>query len=87
VGQPDTIEGHQFVINPSMADIGASAKSVLFGDFKKYFVRIAKDAQMVVFNEKYMDYFQVGYTGYMRFDGKMIDAGTHPVKYWTHGTT
>jgi HK97 family phage major capsid protein len=87
VGQPDTIEGHQFVINPSMADIGASAKSVLFGDFKKYYVRIAKDAQMVVFNEKYMDYFQVGYTGYMRFDAKVMDAGTHPIKYWTHGTT
>ena len=87
VGQPDTIEGHQFIINPSMADIGASAKSMLFGDFKKYKVRIAKDAQMVVFNEKYMDSFQVGYTGYMRFDAKVMDAGTHPIKYWTHGTT
>ena len=87
VGQADTIEGHPFIINNEMASIGASAKSILFGDYSKYMVRVVKPMTMVTFKEKYMDYFQMGYTAYGRWDGRVIDAGTHPFRYLLHGTT
>jgi HK97 family phage major capsid protein len=87
VGQADTIEGHPFVINNEMASIGASAKSMLFGDLSKYMVRVVKPFTMVTFAEKYMDYFQQGYTAFGRWDGRIVDAGTHPIKYMVHNAT
>jgi HK97 family phage major capsid protein len=87
LGQPDMIEGSPYIINNEMASIGASAKSMLFGDLSKYMVRVVKPFTMVTFNEKYMDYFQKGYTAYGRYDGRIIDAGTHPIKYMVHNAT
>jgi HK97 family phage major capsid protein len=71
-GQPDTILGHKYVVNQAMASIGASAKSMLFGDFSKYIVR---DVSGVLFNrmaERYADYFQVGFVMGKRESGHYI---------------
>jgi len=40
VGQPDSLLGVRIVENPDMPAIGTSAKSVLFGDFSSYHVRL-----------------------------------------------
>lgn len=40
-GQPDTIFGSPFLYNPAMANVGTGAKSLVFGDFKSYVVRVA----------------------------------------------
>lgn len=40
-GQPDTIFGSPFLYNPSMSNVGTGVKSLLFGDFKSYVVRVA----------------------------------------------
>lgn len=40
-GQPDTIEGKPVHIDTNVADPGASAKSILFGDFSSIVTRIA----------------------------------------------
>lgn len=40
-GQPDTIFGSPFLYNPSMANVATGARSLLFGDFKSYVVRVA----------------------------------------------
>ena len=87
LGAPDTIEGYKYVINNEMASIGASAKSMLFGDLSKFMVRTVKPFTMVTFNEKYMDYFQKGFTAFCRYDSRVADAGTHPIKYLTHLAT
>ena len=29
--------------------------------------------------ERYADYLQVGYIGFLRADGNLVDAGTHPI--------
>jgi len=31
--------------------------------------------------ERYADFNQVGFLAFQRWDGQLIDAGTHPVKY------
>lgn len=86
-GQPDTIEGKRFYINQSMAEIGASAISVLFGDLKKFVVRRVLGTTLFVYREKYMDYLQIGFQAYSRWDSRLIDAGTHPVKSLIHSAT
>jgi len=40
-GAPDTILGKRVVIEPNIAAVATSAKSVVFGDMSAYFVRIA----------------------------------------------
>lgn len=86
-GQPDTIEGKRIYINNSMAEIGAGNVSVLFGDFKKFLVRRVMGTTLFVFREKYMDFLQIAIMAYSRWDSKLIDAGTHPIKKMTHSAT
>lgn len=82
---PNTINGYPYVINQHMADIGRSGSPLagnafaLFGDLKKYKVRRVADVMVMVLRERYADYLQVGYQAFMRYDGKLIDAGTHPI--------
>lgn len=87
VREPDTILGYPYVINQDMAAIGASAKSVVFGALGKYLIRRVLGYQMLRLTERYADYLQVGFIGYARADGNLIDAGTHPVKVLTHPGT
>ncbi|MEG2612654.1 MAG: hypothetical protein RR971_04095, partial [Alistipes sp.] len=53
---------------------------VVFGDFKAYKLRIVKDFRIVMFNERFADKLQIGVMGYVRADGNLVDAGTHPIK-------
>jgi HK97 family phage major capsid protein len=81
VKEPDTINQYAYNINQSMAAMAASAKSVLFGDFKNYFIRRVAGVQILRLTERYADFNQVGFLAFQRWDGNMVDAGTHPVKY------
>jgi HK97 family phage major capsid protein len=85
--EPDTINGYAFQVNNHMDQMAASAKSLLFGDFSKYWVRDVKAVQIIRFNEKYMDYGQVGFLAFSRADGKLVDAGTHPIAYYQNSAT
>jgi len=73
-GEPDRLEGYRYIINQSMADIGASAKSVAFGDFSKYIIRIAGPATMLRLNERYAEYLHTGFIAYQRVDGELLSA-------------
>lgn len=80
-GITPSLFGRPYFINQDMASIAAASKSVLFGDFSKYKVRRVRDYVMVRLNERYADRLQVGWFMYARFDGRLIDAGTNPLKY------
>ena len=86
-GEPTTLLGKPVEINNDMADIAASAKSVLFGDFSKYKVRRVKNYGVKRLTERYADYNQTGYILFVRLDGKLIDAGTNPVKHLLHAAS
>ena len=81
VGAPDTINGYPYWINNDMAQIATGNKTMLFGDLKKYLVRRVKELGVLTLNERFADYGQVAYIGFARYDGNLLDAGTHPVNY------
>lgn len=77
-GVASTLLGYGYVINQHMAVPAAGARSVLFGDFRAgYVVRIVRAIQAVRFNERYMDFFQVGFVSFLRADGRVQDANAY----------
>jgi HK97 family phage major capsid protein len=84
-GQPDMIAGYPYVVNQSMTTPATAVKSILFGDLSKYMIRDVADIRLVRMDERYADYDQVGFTAFMRSDGDLLDAGTHPVKHLLQG--
>jgi HK97 family phage major capsid protein len=84
---PDTINGYPYVINQQVASMAANAKSVLFGDFKNYYIRRVNGAVAMRLTERYADYAQVGFMLWQRFDGALVDAGTHPIAYYANSAT
>lgn len=73
-GAPATILDHAYSVNQAMADIAASAKPVAFGAFNKYLVRKVKEFAIKRLVERYADYGQVGFIGFTRFDGDLLDT-------------
>lgn len=88
VGEPDRIDGDEYVINQDVADSGTFAnKFMLYGDFSKYVIRDVRGFELLVLRERYADYHQVGVFGFLRTDGRMIDAGQNPIKYMAHAAS
>jgi HK97 family phage major capsid protein len=81
VGEPDTINGYPYSINNDLATIAVNAKTIVFGDFKKYLIRRVKELGVVTLRERFADYGQLAYIGFARYDGNLLDAGTHPLSY------
>jgi HK97 family phage major capsid protein len=52
---------------------------ILFGDVSKYKVREVATIRMKRLVERFAEYDQDGFIGYLEADGDLIDAGTHPV--------
>jgi HK97 family phage major capsid protein len=74
VREPDTVLGYRYVINQNMANIGASNKPILFGDFSQFIIRDVLDMALFRLEEAYAVNFQVGFVGFMRTDSKLIDT-------------
>jgi HK97 family phage major capsid protein len=81
---PDTILGYPYTINQDMASIGASAKSMLFGDFRNYLIRKVRGDRFKILLERYAELDQVAMVLLRRTDGQLLDAGMHPIKYLVH---
>jgi HK97 family phage major capsid protein len=77
---PPTFDGDPYTVNQDVAT-GASAKAILYGDFSKYYIRDAGMLEMVRLDERYADYLQSGFFGFLRSDGDLIN--TAAVKYAT----
>ena len=73
-GAPATISGYGYVINQAVADIGSGNRSVTFGAMNKYIVRMVKEFAIKRLVERYADYGQVGFIGFTRIDGELMDT-------------
>lgn len=73
-GAPATILGYGYAVNQAVADIGTGAKSVVFGAMNKYLVRLVNEFAMKRLVERYADYGQVGFIGFARLDGELLDT-------------
>ena len=76
----DTILGYRVIVNQDMPVMAASAKSIAFGDFSRYVVRDSCEFAVVRLSELFATQRQVGFIAFMRSDGRMLDAGTNPIK-------
>lgn len=73
--QPPTILGEPYVVNQDMSStITADDKTILFGAFEKYVVRRVQDFQLLRLVERYADFLQVGFIGFARIDGELVDT-------------
>ena len=78
-GSPDTIDGYEYAVNNDMAAIAPSAVTVAFGPMEKYLIRRVRELAVLRLVERYPDYGQVAFLGFARYDGNLLDAGTHPI--------
>ena len=74
------ILGKEVKINQDMASaITTGNKTILFGDFSGYAVRVAGGINVLRMDERYADELNVGFIAYKRVDGDLISAGA-PLK-------
>lgn len=80
-GVPDTLDGDKIFINQSMANaVAANNITMAYGQFKKYKIRDVAEVRMLRLIERYADQDLTGFVMFMRCDGNLVDAGTHPIK-------
>lgn len=72
-GQPDTILGKPVLTDPNVASVGLSAKSVVFGDFSQYFVRLAGGIRFERSDEFAFGNDLVTFRCLMRADAALVD--------------
>jgi HK97 family phage major capsid protein len=83
-----TILNHPYIINQDMPTPLASSYSMLFGDVSLYKLRkVAGGVTIQRLIERYADYLQIGFQGFMRIDGQLVDAGTHPIAVLQQSST
>jgi HK97 family phage major capsid protein len=75
--QPDSLYGYPVIIDQNTSSVSTTASTnggLLFGDFKVAMVgRQVNGATMLRLTERYADYLQVGYLGYVRMDARSND--------------
>lgn len=79
-GEPSTILGYSYTIDNDFPTVASSNKPVAFGALSNYWIRDVQGMQMMRLSERYADYLQVGFLAFARNDGRLIDAGTNPIK-------
>jgi HK97 family phage major capsid protein len=76
-GAPGTLLGYRYTINQAMASIATGNKTIIFGDFGKYWVRKVGSPVIGVLRERFWP--DLGIAGLIRFDGELLDTAS--VKY------
>jgi HK97 family phage major capsid protein len=72
-GEPDRILGRPVVIDDNMPDIGAGKTPILFGNLRKYVLRIVQGVKVRVYQEeKFYKDNCVGIQAFVSADGKLI---------------
>lgn len=71
-GVPGNILGYRYSINQAMDGVATGKKSILFGDFGKYFVRKVGGIVMFVARERFAP--DIGLLGLIRLDGELGDT-------------
>jgi HK97 family phage major capsid protein len=86
VGAPDTLLGKPVHTDPNMAAVAVTAKSVAFGDFSQYFVRLAGGVRFERSDDYAFNSDLVTFRAIIRADGLLVDQ-TGAVKVFTGAAT
>lgn len=71
-GTPQSLLGQELVVNQAMPIIATGNRSMLYGDFKEYYVRKVGSPVLGVMRERFWP--QLGIAGLIRFDGEIGDV-------------
>lgn len=82
IGVPDTLLGKPVYVDPFVPTAALGAKSVIFGDFSQYFVRLAGGVRFERSDEFSFDKDLVTFRALLRADGALVDL-TGAVKYFS----
>ncbi|HCA86370.1 MAG TPA: phage major capsid protein [Streptomyces sp.] len=72
-GAPDMLLGKPIITDPNVAAVGTSAKSVIFGDFSQYFVRMAGGVRFERSDDFAFNSDLVTFRALMRADAALVD--------------
>lgn len=81
-GEPARLFDYSYIINQDMTGVAASTKSMIFGAMNRYVARMVTDLVVKRVTERYAEFYQVGFLGFARFDGELMD--TSAVKHLVH---
>jgi HK97 family phage major capsid protein len=86
-GNPDTLLGYRVVTNDDVPVMAANARSIAFGDFRKYIIRdVANTSVIKRFDDSaFALNNQVGFCGWQRSGGNLVDAAA--VKAYRNSAT
>ncbi|MBW8087760.1 phage major capsid protein [Streptomyces hygroscopicus subsp. hygroscopicus] len=85
-GDPDLLLSKPVVIDPNVPTVGLGAKSLIFGDFAQYFVRLAGGIRFERSDDFAFDQDLITFRALMRADGSLVDL-TGAIKYFQGGAT
>lgn len=72
-GQPDQILGRPVVTDPSVPELAASAKAVVFGDFSGYYIRDVGSVRFERSDDYAFNTDMVTFRAIIRTDGELVD--------------
>jgi HK97 family phage major capsid protein len=84
-GQPDILLGYPVDTNNYVPTMAVSAKSLIFGDIRKYYIRVVDEVISMRLVERYADLGQVAFFTLMRADGHLMD--TSAIKVYANSAT
>lgn len=84
-GEVDRIMKKPVVINQNMdSTMSSTKKTVLAGTWSKYKIRDVGTVRFKRLDERYAEKDQVGFLAFLRSDGRILDAGTNPIRHIVH---
>lgn len=87
-GAPATLLDRPVAINQDIATMAANAKSILFGNLRNYRIRDVMQVTLFQFRDSaYTKKGQVGFLGWMRSGGNLIDISGTTVKYYQNSAS
>lgn len=84
--EPEKLLGQPIIVNNDMPNLGSVGsplvgnQALLYGQFSNYWIRRVMGMIVMRLTERYADMGQVAFLAFLRTDGRMIDAGQHPIK-------
>lgn len=84
-GEPDRLLNYPIFNDVDMPAPAANAKSLAFGDWSSYVIRDVRGVSLRRLDERFADNLTVGFMGWMRSDGDLLDTGA--IKTYAHSAT